>query len=163
MRRRKRGAGLGPFGGCILIIAGLIILSGVYVAHLMQQDFARISVTTTGTVTELVRGSGKSKSYFPIVQFLTPREHVYSFKSANGTNPASYQVGDKVDVLYNPEAPEQAVIAADNSIASNRTMWIFAGVGVLLVLVGLWPFAKLLRWLRERAWSRPSPDAVSAL
>lgn len=160
MRRRRKG-GFNPIGGCLIIIAGLMLMGGVYVVHLFQQDFARTAQTATGTVIELVRGSGKNKSYYPIVQFLTPRENVYSFQSSMGSDPSAYQVGQQVEILYNPSAPEQAVIAADNSITTNYVMWLFVGVGALLVLVGIYPFAKLLKGLRERVWS--TPDAVSAL
>jgi len=160
MRRRRKG-GFNPIGGCLIIIAGLMLMGGVYVVHLFQQDFARTAQTATGTVIEMVKGSGKNNSHFPVVQFITPRENVYSFQSSMGSNPPAYQVGQQVEILYNPEAPEQAVIAADNSITTNYMMWLFAGVGAVLVLLGVYPLAKLVKQLRERVWS--SPDAVSAL
>lgn len=157
MRRRKRSAPLNPLGGCLLIIAGLMLMGGVYWVHTMQLEFARISTPTTGTVIELVKGSGKSKNYYPVIQFLTAREHVYSFKSPL---PTDYQVGDQVEVLYNPEAPEQAVMAAENSISTNRAMWIFAAVGAVLVVIGVSPFARMLKWLRKKIFSQPSEPEV---
>jgi hypothetical protein len=46
--------------GCLFIILGLTVLAGIYWVHTEQIEFAGISITTTGTVTDVRRGSGKT-------------------------------------------------------------------------------------------------------
>jgi hypothetical protein len=134
-------------GGCLLMIIGLMTLAGIYWIHTEQVAFARIAQTTTGTVIDLRRGSGKNAGYYPTVQFLTRRERVYTFEAAMTSD---HQIGDQVEILYNPEAPEQAVIAVDNSITTNHGMWFAIAVGMVLLIIGSTPFARRLKRLRER-------------
>ena len=148
---RKNNRGMSSCGGCMLLVIGLMTLLGIYWIHTEQVAFARIAQTTTGTVIEMRRGSGKNSSYYPTVQFLTPREHVYTFEASM---PSDHKIGDQVEVLYNPEAPEQAVIAVDNSITTNHGMWFAIAVGVVLLVVGSTPFARMLKRLREKAASQ---------
>jgi hypothetical protein len=63
--------------GCLFIILGLTVLAGIYWVHTEQIEFAGISITTTGTVTDVRRGSGKNSGTYPTVQFVTRRECVY--------------------------------------------------------------------------------------
>jgi hypothetical protein len=145
-------------GGCLFIMLGLTVLAGIYWVHTEQIEFAGIAQTTTGTVIDLRRGTGKNAGYYPTVQFLTRRERLYTFESAMTSD---HQIGDKVEVLYNPEAPEEAVIAEDNSITTNKGMWFAIGIGLVFVVVGASPFARGLKQLREHTWT--SRDAISPL
>ena len=133
----------------MFILVGLMIMAGVYWAHTQQAAFANIAQTTIGTVIDMRQPTGgtraQNRGYYPVVQFITPGEHVYTFDSAITTNPPSYTVGDKIEVLYNPERPEEAVIAAHNSIATNHGMWFAVALGVVLILVGIHPNAKVLK------------------
>jgi hypothetical protein len=71
---------------------------------------------------------------------------VYTFE---GALTGDYKVGDQVDVLYNPEKPEEAVIAADNSITTNYGMWFAIGMGIFFIIMGASPFARGLKRLRQ--------------
>ena len=138
--------------GCsmFLLLLGLFCVGGLFWLHVRQEAFAQIGQTTTGRVIELVRGGGKGKGYSSIVQFLTPDEHVYSFKTFLWSDPPVYAIGDKVDVLYNPEKPEEAVMVVDNSITTNHTMWLIGAFGVGLIVLGISSIlATFVRW-RQR-------------
>jgi hypothetical protein len=150
MRNKKP---MTPRDGMFLIILGLAILGGVFWVHTRQQAFASIAKTTTGTVIELRRGSGKNSSYYPIVEFLTRKEKVYTFESAMASNPPAYKVGDQVEILYNPERPEEAVITADNSITTNPAMWLMCGMGLVLIGVGAYPSVKAYRQRHKQAYA----------
>lgn len=144
-------------GGCLFIVLGLTVLAGIYWVHTEQIEFAGISVTTTGTVIDVRRGTGKNAGYYPTVQFLTRRERIYTFEAAKTSD---HQIGDKVEVLYNPENPDQAVIAEDNSIATNEGMWFAIGIGIIFLLVGASPFARGVKRLQQRLKSQDRALAI---
>jgi hypothetical protein len=78
--------------------------------------------------------------------------NVYTFE---GALTGDYKVGDQVDVLYNPEKPEEAVIAADNSITTNYGMWFAIGMGIVFIVMGASPFARGLKRLRQQTAPLP--------
>jgi len=126
-----------------------MIMAGVYWAHTQQVAFANIAQTTIGTVIDMRKPTGgtraQNRGYYPVVQFITPGEHIYTFNSATATNPPSYTIGDKIGILHNPERPEEAVIAVDDSIATNHGMWLAVALGVVLILVGVYPFRQAVQ------------------
>lgn len=135
--------------GCLLIIAGLMIIGGVYWVHAIQLEFARTAQSTMGTIIEMNRGGAKNNGYSPVVQFITPNEHVYTVSSAIASNPPAYEVGDLVEILYNPEAPEQAMIVKENSFTLvHQLMWAFGAVGIGLCMKGVYPIMKAFRWMQ---------------
>lgn len=86
---------------------------------------------------------GSSYTYYPFVAFsgTTGGEHL-EFRDKVGGNPAIYKRGDKVDVLFDPANPEDAII--------DRRFWNWA-VGSLAggTLSLLWSM-KLLSGIRKR-------------
>jgi hypothetical protein len=134
-------------GGCMglslfFVIVGVGMLAFVYWLHTQQQAFARIAISTVGTVIEMQERTSKSSSgsrstsYAPVVQFVTTREDVYTFTSVMSSNPPAYSVRDQVEVLYNPENPSEAVLARDNSIGTNPMMLIMSGLALSFIVIG---------------------------
>lgn len=78
--------------------------------------------------------------YFPVVQFTAEDGKRREVKISEGSDPPSYEVGDEVTVMYDPEHPLDARI---RSFASSAFMWtlpVITGIlglafggGVLLV------------------------------
>lgn len=124
------------------VVVGLGMLGLVYWIHTQQQAFARIAISTMGTVIEMQERSSRSSSgsrstsYAPVIQFVTTREDVYTFTSAMSSNPPAYSVRDQVEVLYNPENPVEAVIARDNAIGTNPVMLIMGGLAISFIVIG---------------------------
>jgi hypothetical protein len=82
------------------------------------QSMVKNFTTTRGTVigTDFLRNvdaddSTKSPwAIHPKVSFTTPQGEEISFTDPVGSYPADYEVGDRVEVLYNPENPQEATI-----------------------------------------------------
>jgi hypothetical protein len=69
-------------------------------------------VKTFGTVADIIEDSGgRSRSFYPHVQFTTPDGVVRKFKGSTGSSSASYETGQRVAVVYNRANPDDAQIA----------------------------------------------------
>lgn len=124
------------FGG-IFSVVGLGMLIGAMYAYQSQQKFLKTAQTTEGTVQELVYSRSKkgSGTYHPVVAFEASDGKHYTFHSDMGTNPPSYNVGERVEVRYNPTNPYDAMLTGFWS------MWgliaIFGGLGTIFSSIGL--------------------------
>jgi hypothetical protein len=135
-RTRKNPPSL--FGAVLFTLLGVIALIGLFWLHTQQQAFAEIATLTTGTVRELIPQTRKgSTTYAPVIEFMTANERVYQHTSKISSNPPAYTVGDRVEILYNPEDPEEVVIAKDNSIASNPMMIAVLVLSLVWTLIGI--------------------------
>jgi len=69
--------------------------------------------------------------YYPVIRFVTAEKEWVTKKYKMGSNPAAYDVGDKVKVVYDPADIEHFII---DDWGSVLTWPIVAAVGVLLIL-----------------------------
>ena len=95
----------------------------------------RRSERAAGTVTVnhlLVdrRDGNDEQAYRPEISFQTARGELVHFTDAAGSLPAEYAVGAKVEVAYEPDAPEHA------RLLSWKRLWLVPSV---LTLAGLLP------------------------
>ncbi|HEX4925621.1 MAG TPA: DUF3592 domain-containing protein, partial [Bdellovibrionales bacterium] len=57
------------------------------------------------------KGSDSTTYYYPLVRYRNPASNEdFTFKHGVGSSHPSWRIGDEVDVLYNPSAPEDAMI-----------------------------------------------------
>jgi hypothetical protein len=128
----------------IFILAGIGLLgAGIYAFFRQRSRMAR-GISTTGVVIELVRQrvegeyvrsrsehgvkiEGKYR-YRPAIRFETPSGESIEFISGIAMRPAPYEVGERVEVIYDPQNPRQAQI--------NRfvNLWFYT---LLLLFFGL--------------------------
>lgn len=67
--------------------------------------------------------------YFPVVQYVSADGKKHEVQLTEGSDTPSYEVGDEVTVLYDPDHPLDARI---KSFGSSALMWILPGItGVL--------------------------------
>ena len=134
-QRKQRIAGL--------IVTPILVAAGIAVfalgAHLGRTTYLLLSTgeRAHGTVLfcELVRTLHGS-SYYPVVQFSTPKGLAVQFRDKMGSNPAAYQEGQAVDVLYFPAGAEVSA-TIDHGVLN----WLAPGIlcigGVFLAVVAL--------------------------
>ena len=72
--------------------------------------------------------------YFPVVEFVSSDGKKHSVQLTEGSSSPSYEVGDDVTVLYDPEHPLDARI---KSFGSSALMWILPGITGILGLAFL--------------------------
>ncbi len=100
---------------------------------------AREGESTIGHVVDMEEssdGEGGCCVYSPIIEFTAPNGRPVRFESSNASSPPAYRIGQEVEVLYNPNDPNDA------SINSFYELWlvpaILAPVDVMLFVVLNW-------------------------
>uniref|UniRef100_A0A2P1CZ83 DUF3592 domain-containing protein n=1 Tax=Nostoc sp. FSN-E TaxID=2027337 RepID=A0A2P1CZ83_9NOSO len=127
------------FGG----IGSIFLVVGISVT-LNTRSFVATSVSTQGTVIDFKR---RSKAYYPVVKFTPSSGDPTVFEANSGSSTPEFQKGQQVEVLYNPQQPNSAMIH------SWLDLWflpaMFTGMGAIFFLIGgialLNSFPQLLR------------------
>jgi hypothetical protein len=132
---RRRMTALISLSGLLIVGLGLLILGWQAFTNTSQR--MRNTVATQGTVVEIKSrlvntNSGQRTFFYPIVEFRTASGETVQFESEAGGNPSAYQIGDRVEVMYNPGQPQTAFI---NSWELWLPATLFLGTGGLLLIV----------------------------
>lgn len=120
------------FGGI-----GVALLVGAGIAYNHSRNFMAKAETVQGTITELNYHKSSKKSggvYYPTVQFTARDGQPYTVASNSGSNPAAYEIGESVQIYYNPEDP------TDILLPDFFSLWgvslILGGIGLVFTLIG---------------------------
>ncbi|MFJ4526665.1 DUF3592 domain-containing protein [Streptomyces sp. NPDC088810] len=140
---RGRGArrwitfGAIAFGGLFLVIG--LILAGVSASFLADAERVRGTVVALewrddhSEVSRRKRVADGPVAY-PVVEFTAADGTRRTFRDSTGSNPPAYERGERVEVLYRADSPEDARI---NGFAS---LWllplIFGGIGLVFAGIG---------------------------
>lgn len=140
-----------PLLSAILFFVGIAMLIGGIFVYRSNQQFLQSSLKSTGTITGLdLKQSSDSSSYYPVVQFRTLENQIINFTSSVGSNPASYQVGETVEVNYNPTNPTSAKI---NDFTSNWLGVLALGfIGAIFTFSGGIFLSNIIRFNRKKKW-----------
>jgi hypothetical protein len=141
---------------------GIVLLSVAGVLTLINRDFLADAERTEGVVVDLEvrtrpRTSSQSsrpqrRTWYPIVEFTAPDGNPVVFESNVGSNPPRHQVGDRVEVAYDPANPTDARLTGFTD--TYLFPLIAGGLGLGFTAVGTPMFAFSMRSLRRRAWLR---------
>jgi len=118
------------FMGACFGLSAIGLLAGAVWAYFNQQRKMESRAAAVGTVVELTMqqtASGRSSMLCPVVEFTVPAGEKIRFTSDFGSRPAGYQVGQNVNVRYDPADPQKA------EIESTTTLWL---VPLILVFMG---------------------------
>jgi hypothetical protein len=134
--RRWIAFGTIAFGTLFLVIG--LILAGVSVSFLADAQRARGTVVAVEWRNDRTGGYRKPQRdnpmAYPVVEFTSGDGRQRTFQSSTGSNPPSYEEGERVEVLYHGDSPEDARI---NGFAS---LWllplIFGGLGLVFAGIG---------------------------
>lgn len=140
----------------VFAVIGLLLWGIAVYSYLDTRAFIATAQTAPGKVVEVIKeerwerkkDSGghmrdvRSVYYYPKVEFAPAGGGPIRFKSRSGSNPAAYEVGEAVEVLYHPANPADArinhffelwgIVAILGVIGS-----FFAGPGVVIGIVRL--------------------------
>jgi hypothetical protein len=84
--------------------------------------------------------------YYPVVEFTAADGRTRTLQMSEGSNPPSYETGDEVVVLYDPEKPLDVRI---QSFGSSALMWILPGITGILGAAFLVAVVVVRRFLME--------------
>ncbi|WP_406483169.1 DUF3592 domain-containing protein [Streptomyces platensis] len=127
--------------GVFFLVFGLV-LAGASASFLSEAKRTRGSVVALEWREEDL-GEDRTPVAYPVVEFTSADGMPRRFQSSTGSNPPSYEKGERVEVLYRADSPEDARI---NGFAS---LWllplIFGGTGLLMSAGGT-AVATARRW-----------------
>ena len=124
--------------GVLFVLIALGVLASAAVMALKQARRFEHCVAATGTVVDLVKRfftPGSGGVYCPVVEFTTAEGQAVRFESANGTMPASHQLGQPIAVRYDPADPQRAEV--DSTSARWLVPGIIIGIGAVFLLMGV--------------------------
>ena len=128
--------------GVIFLLVGIIFaIAGIIV---MQQDNSlkkRCTEQAIGTVVEVIceRDSNTTSddityTYFPVIEYQVG-DRTISQRSRSGQTPPKYQVGDQVEIYYNPNDVEEFIIKGD---LTPKYFGIgFTVIGAIVAVIGV--------------------------
>ena len=132
------------FGALFLGIG--LILTGVSVSFLTDAERAPGTVVALEWRNDHSGVSRKSRASdgpaaYPVVEFTSADGAPRTFRSSTGSNPPSYEKGERVEVLYRADSPEDARIKGFASLWLLPLIFgglglVFAGVGTAFAIVG---------------------------
>ncbi|MEU3994042.1 DUF3592 domain-containing protein [Streptomyces platensis] len=138
--RRWIAVGMIAFGAMFLVLG--LVLAGVSASFLSDAKRTRGSVVALEW-REDDHGEIRTPVAYPVVEFTSADGMPRRFQSSTGSNPPSYEKGDRVEVLYRAGSP------ADARINGFASLWllplVFGGTG-LAMLVGGTAVATARRW-----------------
>lgn len=128
-RRRNSvfGAFFGLAIGVVFVIIGASMLSN-------RAEFKKTGIPVTATVTNVIaHKSSDSTTFRPELEFQTKDGRTIQVIHSTGSNPPRYKVGDKVEIYYSPELPENIMLESESLIFP----WIFIILGGIVGLAML--------------------------
>jgi hypothetical protein len=131
----------------LLVGLGLCVGGGYW--GWITYSFMQTASRAPGTVVEVTqyRDSEGDNVYSPVVEYTLPSGRTVRFEEDLRSSPPSHRVGDEVEVLYNPENPEEARINSVFNVWFGPGLLLGLGVcfGSVAFLVGLSMFMAFAR------------------
>jgi hypothetical protein len=117
-------------------VGGGLIIASVFMGQKTLQ-FINSAQRAQGVIVEKAekRSSKGGRTYYPIIEFQGPQTgQAIRFRHNFGTSMPSWQVGDNVNVLYNPNEPQDAIM--EDGVWNWFVPGMFMAVGLFFIFVG---------------------------
>jgi hypothetical protein len=123
-------------GWFLLLVASILIFIAGY-RYFSTQEFLSNGIWTKGTISgQNFQNDPDGYFYSPIVTFADKQGRKYSWISEIAYNPPRFQIGQVVDVVYQPDDPSVALIVEFWDLYLIDL--VLAGIGILLAILS-WP------------------------
>jgi len=118
-------------GYYLTFFTGLVILFIAFLCLGNSTRFLNNGIRTTGKVVEIfVNEDSDGDTYSPVFEFTDLQQQVIRYKYYVSSSPASWDVGDEANLIYNPNNPEEVKIC---------TYYGLYGIAVTLIAIAM-PF-----------------------
>lgn len=125
----------GLIPGCVGIF--MIALGAFF--YFRTKSFSEKAQETKGTVTELAyEEDSEGSGYYTIFQFTTISGQVIEKTGNIRSSPPAHQVGEVIDVLYDPANPNDARIKKTSSL--YFVPMLLGGMGIVFFCLGIFIF-----------------------
>ena len=95
--------------GSLIIFGAIVGLWLPLYLFFETKGFLKVAVRTEARVVQLEK---RNDCYFPVLSFVDESGDEHRIPSSYGSYPPRYEVGDSVQILYNPENPKKVEIDA---------------------------------------------------
>ena len=126
----------------VFAAVGVLMLFIMSWVNTRERRFVAGAARASGTVVDLEysRSSDGGGAYYPVIRFGTAAGETVTFRSRVGSSPPSHHVGETLEVLYDPAAPQGAHTAGFfalylGSFITGLFALIFGGVGGIWIAV----------------------------
>lgn len=129
----------------IIVLAGCLLLIATAATGLHAWNFTRHAVKASGTIIEMrprYDRESNSTSYSPTFRFRDGQGGEHTVDCNFSTYPPLFQIGEKVNVLFRPDAPDKARIDSYWEVWGATTL--LGGFSGVLLCIGL----GLLYWTK---------------
>ena len=120
---------------------GLVLCAVAWLLHHNTATFIASAGRTQGEVMRLlhVESSKRNESgtWKPLVRFKAPSGEIVEFAPSSSSSPPAYEVGETVDVFFDPNAPQDAMLDGFFSLWGGAAITGGLGLVFLLVTAGL--------------------------
>jgi hypothetical protein len=114
---------------------GALLLVGAFFLWNNTRQFVAKAVTSQGTVVDLIeQRDSDGTTYSPVVRFSTPGGREITYTESFSGNPAPYDVGDTVEVLYSSDQPGKGRIKGFMSLWMGPVILTF--IGTIFAFIG---------------------------
>jgi len=143
------------FGILSLFAGTLLLLSAAYqlyqrVHFLLDAEHRQGVVISLDQLAETDTDGNETNYYYPRIRFEASDGESYEFRSSTGSNPASYTLGDEVEIVFSAQDPHQSLIYSFAELwGAILALSLFGSVCIIIPLA----VAKSLNH-RQRALAR---------
>ena len=132
-------------GTLMYVIVGFVFL-GIGIGTLVKKrkGYKVCTAVTTGSVKEFVRHvhsashtSMDPKICYPVIEFYANGQN-YEVRSSYGTTKPRFEIGQKVEIHYNPAKPSDFFIEGDSIPKKLSIAFILAGTGAIIGAFVFW-------------------------
>ncbi|NVM87774.1 hypothetical protein FHT32_001413 [Variovorax sp. SG517] len=120
---------------------GLVLCAVAWLLHHNTASFIASASRTQGEVMRLlyVESSKRNESgtWKPLVRFKAPSGEIIEFAPSSSSSPPAYEVGETVDVFFDPNDPQDAMLDGFFSLWGGAAITGGLGLVFLLVTAGL--------------------------
>ncbi|WP_418133117.1 DUF3592 domain-containing protein [Variovorax sp. 375MFSha3.1] len=120
---------------------GLVLCAVAWLLHHNTATFIASAGRTQGEVMRLlhVESSKRNESgtWKPLVRFKAPSGEIIEFAPSSSSSPPAYEVGETVDVFFDPNDPQDAMLDGFFSLWGGAAITGGLGLVFLLVTAGL--------------------------
>ncbi len=122
--------------GRFLLFASLIFLGIGIDGYLSTQKFLITGIRTQGIVTDQQYQSDPDGNFYrPIVTYSDSRGIQHQWISDTAYNPAHFQIGQRLDVVYQSQQPDKAIVV--DFLDLYLFDLVMAGIGGTILVIAL--------------------------
>lgn len=128
--------------GAIFLVAIILLSIGIAIQNSRKKKLANCSLVTIGRVVKIVKhryddigfDGASSEMFHPIFEY-SVGDQKYVKESKFGTTSQKYEIGQEVEIYYNPDNGDQYYVAGENTQKKLGIIFTIAGVIVLIVAI----------------------------